>query len=137
MNVNKEYYNQIKVWFFDNRPELKAEDISEIAEYAYNDLEDQVKDLELPARNLFTNQFLKLNYLKSAYNLIKDVFSEKFPDQYSDYLKTPIFFELNEEVLANCVHSGVFSSYDQILSEATYHDEHLRNNIAEMISRTI
>ncbi|PWN59989.1 hypothetical protein [Chryseobacterium oncorhynchi] len=134
---NNEYYNHIKIWFFDFRPELKPEDIAEISHKAYQELENQVKDLELPARNIFTNQFLKLNYLNSAYNLVKDVFKEKFPEEFEDYQKTPIFFEINEEVLVNCVHSGIFTSYDQILNEIKFNDENLRSNISQIIAKSI
>lgn len=131
--MNTELFNQIKIWLTDNRPELNSQAILDLTNVAYSDIAPDVVNLEPGARNLFATQALKLRFLNSAYNLVKDVFQEEFPSEYSDYEKTPIFFEINEEILANCVHQKIFTSYDEVFSVNFTEDLVVRTGIKNVI----
>lgn len=135
---NKNIEFQISNWFKDFRPEVLALDRQILTDKAYDEVISDVDNvISETGKTLFLHEFLKLNYLQSAYNLIKDVFSERFNSEYNDYLKTPIFYEVNEEILGLALFHKVFESYDQIFDDSKFYDKDFRDKIEKLINEVI
>lgn len=135
--MKEEIITHVKVWFRENRPDLKGTDIEPLAMVVYQDVQTDIQELERGARIIFVEQFLNQNYLKSAYNLVKDVFQEYYPQEFSDYQKTPIFFEINDDILILCLKEKIFREYNQIFDELEFNNFDLRNKIKNCISQII
>jgi hypothetical protein len=135
---NKYIFFNIVSWFKDHRPEVLSENRLILAQKSYSEVIDDINKIEFQtAQILFLHEFLKLNYLKSGYNLIKDVFQENFPNEYDDFMKTPIFFEVNEEILGLCLFNKLFESYDQIFSEEKFYEKSFRDKISIIVKEVI
>lgn len=118
------------------RPELEQDDRDKVADHFIQDIEnngEQLKDLSKPQ----IDQWLWERHLYSAYNLVKDVFCEQYPDEYGDYILTPIFYELIDEILTNCVSIGVIDNNQQVLSSESYYDSVRRQEIKKQIINSI
>lgn len=131
--MNTELYYHIQRWFRENRSELSLEDITTLTTTAYGEIIVDVADLEKGGRTLYTDEFLKINYLKSPYNFIKDVFKEYYPLEFEEYQKTPIFYEVNDDILANCVDRGFINSFNQLMPETVFYDDVLRKKTASIV----
>jgi hypothetical protein len=69
--------------------QLKS-DINALSLVIYKEIKSEIENLEEGAR-IYIQEFLNLNYLKSAYNLIKDVFQEIFSKEFI-IIKKHLFF---------------------------------------------
>ena len=118
------------------RPELKKDDRETIAHHFIKEIENNSEKLRDLTKTQI-DQWLWERHLYSAYNLVKDVFCEQYPDQYGDYILTPIFYELIDEILTNCVISGVIDSKEQVLSSESYYDSVRREKIKKQITNSI
>ncbi len=127
----------IKFWLFQNRPDLKQDDRESIAVNVYENIKSNINNLEAGARIIFLEEYLILNYLKSAYNLVKDVFEENFKEEFIDYQKTPIFFEINEDILLLCIKKKIIKNYNQIFNEDEFYNNEIRNEIKNCIKEII
>lgn len=118
------------------RAELEKHDRETVADQFIKDIEnnsEQIRDLTKPQ----IDQWLWERHLYSAYNLVKDVFCEQYPDEYGDYILTPIFYELIDEILTNCVTIGVIDNNQQVLSSESYYDSARRKEIKKQITNSI
>lgn len=118
------------------RPELKKDDRETIADHFIKEIENnsqQLKDLTKTQ----IDQWLWERHLYSAYNLVKDVFCEQYPEEYGDYILTPIFYELIDEILTNCVIIGVLDSKEQVFSSESYYNDVQREKIKKQITNSI
>lgn len=118
------------------RPELEKDYREIVADNFINDIEnntDQLKELSKTQ----IDQWLWERHLYSAYNLVKDVFCEQYPEEYEDYILTPIFYELIDEILTNCVTTGIIDNNYQIFSSESYYDNDRRENIKKLITNSI
>jgi hypothetical protein len=134
MNQTIQY---VKLWLGNNRPDIKINDREVIATSVYEEIKSQIENLEEGARLIYIQEFLNLNYLKSAYNLVKDVFEEFFPEEYKDYQRTPIFFEINEDILLKCLNSNIILNYNQIFDEEEFNNNEIREKIKICIKEVI
>ena len=124
-----EIIQYVKMWLGNNRPDIKINDRDVIATSVYEEIKSQIENLEEGARLIYIQEFLNLNYLKSAYNLVKDVFEEFFPEEYKDYQRTPIFFEINEDILLKCINSNAILNYNQVFDEEEFNNNEIREKI--------
>ncbi|REC45785.1 hypothetical protein [Chryseobacterium sp. 5_R23647] len=118
------------------RPELEKDDRETVADHFTNDIEnntDQLKELS----KMQIDQWLWERHLYSAYNLVKDVFCEQYPEEYKDYILTPIFYELIDEILTNSVVTGIIDNKQQVFSSESYYDNSRRENIKKLITNSI
>ena len=124
-------------WFDDHRPELKPKDKNFAIKTALQEVADFVKEMNLHAQILFTNQHLIQNYLKSSYNFIKDVFQEHNAKEFREYQLTPIFYEVNDEILTIAVEKGLVESHFAILNDRQFYDLETREAVTEIIDGII
>ncbi|MCT4223348.1 hypothetical protein HZP43_13385 [Elizabethkingia anophelis] len=132
-----EIIQYVKFWLIKNRPELKSNDINALSLVIYKEIKSEIENLEEGARVIYIQEFLNLNYLKSAYNLIKDVFQEYFSKEFSNYQKTPIFYEINDDILRICVAENIFMNKYQLISPLQYFNNDYRKRISEVIVQSI
>ena len=132
-----EIIQYVKFWLIKNRPELKSNDRDALALGIYQEKKSEIENLEEGARVIYIQEFLNLNYLKSAYNLIKDVFQEYFSKEFSNYQKTPIFYEINDDILRICVAENIFMNKYQLISPLQYFNNDYSKRISEVIVQSI
>ena len=132
-----EIIQYVKFWLIKNRPELKSNDRDALALGIYQEKKSEIENLEEGARVIYIQEFLNLNYLKSAYNLVKDVFEECFSKDFSNYQKTPIFHEINDDILRICVAENIFMNKSHIISPLQYFNNDYRKRLSEVIVQFI
>lgn len=118
------------------RPELEQDDREIVADQFIQDIENNGEQLKNLSKAQI-DQWLWERHLYSAYNLVNDVFCEQYPDEYGDYILTPIFYELLDEILTNCVIIGVIDNNQQVLSSESYYDSVRRQEIKKQIINSI
>jgi hypothetical protein len=114
--------------------QLKS-DINALSLVIYKEIKSEIENLEEGARVIYIQEFLNLNYLKSAYNLIKDVFQDLFK-RVHNYQKTPIFYEINDDILRICVAENIFKNKYQLISPQYFNNDY-RKRISEVIVQSI
>lgn len=118
------------------RPEIPKEDIEPISISTFNYIENNLINLD-KLSEIEINEWLWQQHQYSAYNLAKDVFRENLPDEYDEYILTPIFHELIDEILNNCVGEKLIESREQALSIENFYHQMTRKNILYIISKTL
>lgn len=118
------------------RPEIPKEDIEPIAISTFNYIENNLINLD-KLSEIEINEWLWQQHQYSAYNLVKDVFRENFPDEYDEYILTPIFHELIDDILNNCLTEEMIDGREQILSSEEFYNQKRRKDLFYLISNII
>jgi hypothetical protein len=68
--------------------------------------------------------------------LLKMFFKKSF-QKSSNYQKTPIFYEINDDILRICVAENIFTNKYQLISPLQYFNNDYRKRISEVIVQSI
>ena len=118
------------------RPEIPKEDFEPIAISTFNYIENNLINLD-KLSEIEINEWLWQQHQYSAYNLVKDVFRENFPDEYGEYILTPIFHELIDEILNSCVKEGLIENRELGLSFENFYNQMTRKKLLYIISKIL
>lgn len=118
------------------RPEIPKEDFEPIAISTFNYIENNLINLD-KFSEIEINEWLWQQHQYSAYNLVKDVFRENLPEEYGEYILTPIFHELIDEILNNCVGEKLIENRELVLSIEKFYNSNTRKLILEVILKDI
>lgn len=123
----------IQNWFRRHRPELSKEEKLDMSNTAYREIVPYLEKADNATKIILVNEHLLQNYHYSAYNLVKDVFSECLPIDYQLFRMSPIFFDLNDGILESAVEQGLFAFKGIVVGEDRYNDNSLRKDLLEII----
>lgn len=118
------------------RPEISKEDTETIAISTFNYIENNLINLD-KLSEIEINEWLWQQHQYSAYNLVKDVFRENLPEEYGEYILTPIFHELIDEILNNCVREKLVENNEQVLSDIVFYNPNIRRLVLKIILKSI
>lgn len=128
MNIDR-LRNDIDTWFYYNRPEFQPtrEFIDNII---YNELKDEILDLEKGGMSIVLSEYLRLNYGNISYDIIQEVLSEdefenfrKKLDETIPFLKQGEYESIINEVAKKRIVEKYGSELDDLLDNQPLYEE--------------